>query len=329
MRLLLLIFITSILWQVQAQTEVAELSVHLKNDDILTGTTDITTIAFKTDFGTLNLPIDAINSIDIGLTDGRFDKGHLLGLLEKLENGNEKEREKSFDEIVRMEEGAIPFIKAYLSASTFSLGSEDLNIQTLYEVMLAKHKISPNYSLKDILIYNNEFRVEGMFAFDYITLSTDYGNIQIERNDIARLDVKIVTQGIANKNTFKLFANQHISGKKEDGWLNTGILVKKGDQINIRADGQIVLASLSGNIYFPDGGVNGSVGAEGSKPSYGQVVFKIGQNGEELKAGDSYTAFANQTGIIYLAIFESVFNTANSGYYTIDLNVTEEKKSYE
>lgn len=329
MRFPFLIIVTSCFWQIQAQTEIAQLSVHLKNDDIITGTTDISTIAFKTDFGVLNFPIDAINSIDIGLTDGRFDKGHLLGLLEKLENGNEIDREKSFDEIVRMEEGAIPFIKAYLSTSTSSLGNEDLNIQTLYEVMLAKHKISPNYHLKDVLIYNNEFRVEGMFGFDNITLSADYGNIQIERNDIARIDVKIVAQGIASKNTFKLFANQHISGKKEDGWLNTGILVKKGDQINMKANGQIVLASLSGNMYSPDGGVNGSVGTEGSKPNYGQVVFKIGQNGQELKAGDSFTAYAYQTGILYLAIFESVFNTANSGYYTVDLKVIEEKKSYE
>lgn len=321
MRFLLLVIASCSVWLAQAQKEVVELSVHLKNDDIITGTTDILSIPFRTDYGTLDFPIDAINSIAIGLTDSRFDKGNLLSLLEQLENGDENERENAFDELVQMEEGAIPFIKAYLSSSWRSNSGDDINVQTLYEVMLAKHKVSSNYSLKDIITYNSEFRVEGVYEFDHIILSTDYGRIQIERNDIARMDVKIVTQGIANKNSFKLFANQHISGKKEEGWLNTGILVKKGDQINIQANGQIVLASLSGNTYTPDGGVNGSIGTEGNKPNYGQVVFKIGQGGQETKAGDNYKAYANQTGILYLAIFESVFNTANAGYYTVDVKV--------
>lgn len=321
MRFLFIVIASCCAWLAFAQTEVVELSVHLKNDDIITGTTDILTVPFKSDFGTLNFPIDAINSISLGLTDSRFDKGNLLSLLEKIENGTDNQRESSFDEIVQMEEGAIPFIKAYLSSSTSLHTNDDLNVQTLYEVMLAKHKVSSNYSLKDVLTYNGEFRVEGMYEFDNIVLSTDYGRIQIERSDIARIDVKLVTQGIASKNSFKLFANQHISGKKEDGWLNTGILVKKGEKISIQANGQIVLASLSGNTYTPDGGVNGSVGAEGSKASYGQVVFKIGQSGQETKAGANYTAYANQTGIIYLAIFESVYNTANAGYYTVDVKV--------
>jgi hypothetical protein len=305
-----------------AQTEEVELSIHLKNGDILTGITELRTIAFKTDFGTLNFPIDQINSIEIGLKDSRFDKGNLLNLLNKIEIGSNQEKEQAFDEIIAMDEGAIPFIKAYLSSSnTNTSSSTDISVQTLYEVMLAKYKVSRNYSLLDILTYNNEFRVEGSYEFSELLLKTNYGLIKVERNDMARVDVKIVTQGISNKNTFKLFANQHISANKDDGWLNTGILVKKGDIISIQANGQIILASLSGNTYTSDGGVNGSSGIESNKPSYGQVVFKISQGGSESKAGDNFTGAAAQTGILYLAIYESVFNSANSGYYTVHVNV--------
>lgn len=308
--------------QAGAQTELVELSVHLKNDDILTGTSELRTINFKTDFGSLAFPIDAINSIEIGLKDSRFDKGNLLSLLANVDQGSSKEKEKAFDEIIAMDEGAIPFIKAYLNSSTgLSSSEDDLSVQTLYEVMLAKYKVSRNYSLNDILTYKNEFRVEGIFDFTAITVETNYGRIKIERNDIARIDVKLVSQGISNQNTFKLFANQHISGNKEEGWLNTGILVKKGEKINLSASGQIMLASLSGNTYSPDGGVNGSIGAVDNKATYGQVVFKIGQHGTEIKAGDNYTAYAAQTGIVYLAIYESVYNSANSGYYTVNVKV--------
>lgn len=305
-----------------AQNEEIELSVHLKNGDILTGNTELRTLAFKTDFGTLNFPLDQINSIEIGLKDSRFDKGNLLNLLTNIETGSDKEKEKAFDEIITMDEGAIPFIKAYLSSSnTNTTSPTDISVQTLYEVMLAKYKVSRNYSLLDIVTYKSEFKVEGSYEFTELFLKTNYGLIKVARNDIARIDVKIVSQGLSNKNTFKLFANQHISGNKDDGWLNTGILVKKGDIISIQASGQIILASLSGNTYTSDGGVNGSEGIENNKPSYGQVVFKISQGGTENKAGDNFTGTAAQTGILYLAIYESVFNSANAGYYTVHVNV--------
>ncbi|MFT4970054.1 MAG: hypothetical protein ACI9O4_001806 [Chitinophagales bacterium] len=311
--------------QLFAQTEVVQLSVHLKNDDILTGTSELRTLNFKTDFGTLNFPIDEINSIEIGLKDSRFDKGNLLNLLDKVENGESNDKENAFDQVIQMDEGAIPFIKAYLSSSKgFTENNDnenDISVQTLYEVMLAKYKVTRNYSLNDIISYKNEFRVEGIYDFTEVALNTDYGRIKIARNDIARIDVKIVSEGMNNKNTFKLFANQNISGNKEEGWLNTGVLVKKGEKLSINSSGQIILASLSGNTYAADGGVNGSVGVEGNKPTYGQVVFKVSQSGFENKAGDNYTAYAAQTGIVYIAIYESVFNSANSGYYTVNLKV--------
>jgi hypothetical protein len=305
-----------------AQTEEIQLSVHLKNNDILTGTSELRTILYKTDFGNLNFPIDEINSIEIGLKDSRFDKGNLLNLLSKIENGDSKEKEQAFDEVITMDEGSIPFIKAYLGSSNGQgLPSTDISVQTLYEVMLAKYKVSRNYSLNDILTYKDEFRIEGNFDFSSLLLDTDYGRIKIERNDIDRIDVKIVSQGLSNNNTFKLFSNQHVSGNKDEGWVNTGILVKKGDKITITSKGQIVLASLSGNTYTADGGVNGTLGVEGSKPSYGQVVYKISQSGTERIAGDNFSGYGAQTGILFLAIYESVYNSANSGYYTTNVKV--------
>ncbi len=305
-----------------AQTEEVQLSIKLKNDDILTGISALRTVAFTTDYGTLNFPIDQINSIQVGLTDSRFDKAKLLSLLDKVEYGNEIEKTNAFDQIVKMDEGAIPFIKAYLNAASGgSITQTDINTQTLYEVMLAKHRVSRNFRLNDVLTYKNEFKVEGNYNFVDLVIDTEYGRIKVERKDISRIDVKLFTEGISNQNSFKLFANQHVSANKENGWLNSGILVKKGDKLSIDANGQIVLASLSGNTYTPDGGVNGSVGAENDKINYGQVVYKIGQGGEAQKTGDKLSTYAQQTGIIYIAINESVYNSANSGYYTVNIKV--------
>jgi hypothetical protein len=308
-------------------SENVELTLHMKNGDVLTGKSDLREIPFKTDFGVLNFPIDQVNAIDLGLQDSRFDRGNLLNLLDKIEAGRGKEAEKAFDEVVAMDEGAIPFIKSYLKTIENNEPSvNDLTVQTLYEVMLARHKISRNYSLFDVLTYKDEYKVEGSYPFSHLMVDTKYGKLRVERNTIARIEVKIVMDGLASRNSFKLYANKHISGNKDDGWLNTGILVKKGQPIDINAAGAVVLASLSGNTYSPSGGINGSPGQTDAKVNYGQVVFKIGQGDSPKKAGDSYSGIAENTGIIYISIYESVFNIANSGYYSVNVEVKGENK---
>lgn len=318
-----LLFIGFIMMGLFSQAQNVQLSVHLKNGDIISGLSELETIRFSTDYGNLNFPIDQVSSIKIGLKDNRFDKANLLQLLSQIESGSTKDKEKAFDEIIQMDEGAIPFIKAYLNSSTNanSTNDKDISVQTLYEVMLAKYKVARNYSLYDVLTYKDEFNVEGTYDFTELLLDTDYGLLKVARKDIAQIDVLLISDDMLTKNNFKLYANQHISGNKDEGWLNTGILVKKGDKISINASGQIILASLSGNTYTPDGGVNGLLGVESNKTSYGQVVFKIGQGGFENKVGDQVSTYASNTGILYLSIFESVFNSANTGFYSVSVQV--------
>jgi len=47
----------------------------------------------------------------------------------------------------------------------------------------------------------------------------------------------------------------------------------------------------------------------------GNLVYRIGEYGETIKAGSKYTGTAKDAGTIFLSIYESVFNSANTGYY--------------
>ncbi len=309
------------IFKASAQNQVL-LKVHLKNGDIITGISEWESIKFVSDFGNLSFPVDEVNELEIGLQDSRFDKGNLLQLLDKVNYGNPRERENAFDEIIAMDEGAIPFIKAYLNAEGSNPdNTTDINVQTLLDVMLAKYKIPENYNLQDILRYKNKYLVEGSYSFDALNLKTDYGELSLKRNDIFNIEFQVLQGGMTNKNTFKLYANKNISGNNEGGWLNTGILVKKGEKIRLTATGQIILASLSGKTFYPNGNSEGKSTEDVAKPNFGQVVFKIGSNGVVQKGGASNTIEANATGIIYLSIYESIYNTANSGNYTINLKI--------
>jgi len=304
-----------------AQTENIVLTLHLKNGDVISGNSEILQIDLKTSYGNLNIPIGDVNSINIGLQNSNFDKSRLLDLLDKLDFGKNQEKENAFDEIVKMNEGAIPFIKSYLNSSK-SAPTGDMNVAVLYEVMLAKYNVSKNFSLYDEVIYNGKNAVEGTWAFQNIILETSYGRIKVERRNIESIDVKIMAPaGFSKDNSFKVFANRYVVGNQDEGWLNTGILVKKGEEISINANGEVVLASLSGNKYTADGGINGSPGPTDKKINYGNLVFKISQNGDTKKAGDNVTFVADKTGIIYLSIYETVFNSANLGFYDTNVKV--------
>lgn len=307
----------------QTVNEKVQLTLHLKNGDIITGDSELTEIRFETDFGNLNFPIDQVSSIKVGLKDSEFDKSYLLSLLDKIEYGNAKDKEKAFDNIVKLEEGAIPFIKAYLESTPSNNSPEnaDISVATAYEVMLAKYKVDRNYNIYDVVTYQDKYQMEGTYAFDDISVGTDYGKIRIKRNRINLIEVKIVNEGLENQKAFKLFANRYVSGNSEGGWLNTGILVKQGETLKMSANGQVTLASLSGNIYTPDGGMNGSAGPLGEQLNFGNVVFKVGQSGKVQKAGANYKGVANQTGIVYISIYESVFNSANNGFYNVNVRV--------
>lgn len=316
---LLILFISILLtFNLSAQVENVVFTLNLKNGDKITGNIDVSEILLETDYGKLSFPIADINTINLGLINSSFDKAKLLDLLDIIDSSNKSNtvKERAFDEIIKMNEGAIPFIKSYLQNSK-EFNNSDLSVTTLYEVMLSKYNVTKNYSIYDEIKFNEKNSIEGNYSFKNIILETQYGRIKIERKLIKSIDIKTISNdGFSKDNVFKIFSNKYVSGNQEKGWLNTGILVKKGNKIIITADGTIRLASLSGNTYTPDGGVNGTPGPLDKKINYGQLLFKVGQNGKVQKAGDNIKIEASKTGILYLSIFETVFNVANTGYYT-------------
>ena len=51
------------------------------------------------------------------------------------------------------------------------------------------------------------------------------------------------------------------------------------------------------------------------------IIESVGNKIKYLKAGDKVVYTADRTGIVFLAIHETVFNSANSGYYNASVRV--------
>jgi hypothetical protein len=304
-----------------AQNEKPMLTVRMKNGDIITGLTDISSIPFRTQYGDLAFPISDVSSISLGISTTGVDKTSVQNLLDKLHNGSTTDASSAFDKLIKMEESAIPIIKNYMETSTYKKKTADYTVEMAYEILLSRSGLTKNFKTKDVLQTSGETSVEGTYDFQTLALETDYGKLSIARSKISSFTITFRDVVNSNSGSFKLFSNLHISGNMNGGWMNTGILVKAGQNITISANGSITLQSLSGNSYTPDGGVNGSPGPNDNIPSYGSLIFKIGETGQTIKAGQLYSGKAQYTGIIYLSIYETVYNAANTGMYSAKVTV--------
>jgi hypothetical protein len=180
----------------------------------------------------------------------------------------------------------------------------------------------------DIVEIDYTYNMGGQTDLKAFDIKTEYGALSIPREKVENIEVYILANG---QTTFKLLGSKHISGNASGGWLNTGILVKSGQAITISAIGQVTLASLSGQKYTADGKLVGSTvaatddygyeGGEGSYPTYGNIVFKIGDQGTMLKAGDKFNGTATETGIFFLSIYETVYSASNTGGYIVKVEI--------
>ena len=110
-------------------------------------------------------------------------------------------------------------------------------------------------------------------------------------------------------------------------------MVKQGQKLSITASGEVTFASLSGSKYKPDGSIAGAATApvaeyEGdyntgtTYPSYGNVVYKIAESSTQvLKAGAKFNGTAAASGMLFISIYETVYNASNAGSYTVKISI--------
>lgn len=317
---ILVLFISS---TILAQSK-TEFTLTLKDGNIVTGTTKVSNVLLVTDYGKLDIPIKNVSSISLGIHPDNSLKNTIINLAKQLQSAVEEDRKKAYDQLVNLKIGAIPVVEEVLySQNEESLIQYDYSLYTGLSELKAIHGVGNSYSTKDIITIDYEYTMGGKYDFSTVSLKTEYGDLTIPREKIEKIDI-LYTDGSADSKTFKLMASTHISSNQNGGWLKTGIVVKPGQTISMTASGEVVLASLSNNAYKPDGSVKNSSSdsfndnsSTSTSPAYGNMVFKIGDNGTVTKAGAKYNGKATATGMLYISIYETVYNASNTGFYVV------------
>jgi hypothetical protein len=315
-----------------AQTDV-ELKLTLRDGNVMSGTSKIGNVTLVTDYGKLEIPIKNVTSLDIGISSDKATADKAINLVKQLANSSEQMRKNAYDELVKMDIKAIPAISDFIFSSKYEPSTyTDYTADAALMELQSKYNVTDGYSSKDIVAIDYEYSMGGKYEFTKIDLKTEYGTLSIPKEKIKHIDVMYTGGGENGEMVFKLLATKHISSNTNGGWLKTGIMLKSGQKFSIVSNGEVTLASLSGSKYKPDGTISGSTTTEGTEssyeyggsnyPSYGNVVFKVGETSTQaLKAGAKFSGNSPSSGMLYISIYETVYNAANTGSYTVKISL--------
>lgn len=334
------LFIFSILFAsflLQAQKPV-DVKLYLRDGNTMTGTTSLSDVILKTNYGQLVIPIQNVTSITVGLGKDKAITDKAMPYLKVLNSNSTDDMKKAaYADLLKLGVKAISAINDFQADSK---NYTELEISGEYTIDNALSELKNTYNIddvtkiQDVVTVDNEYTMGGSYDFMKIDIKTEYGNLSIPKEKIKNIEISYSSGSLEGDVSLKLIANKHISGNQNGGWLKTGINLKKGQKFSINASGEITLASLSNQKYKPDGSYIATNGTSypssstdysdsgTSYPVYGNVVYKIGETSYDiLKAGAKFSGTAKENGMLYLSIYETVYNSANTGAYTVKISL--------
>lgn len=299
-----------------------DMKLYLRDGNILSGKTKIASVEVETKYGKIVVPIKDLNLVELGIPVNEKDKSNIIAKLKKLQDADEKTAETLYKELITLSIGAIPIIDDFLFSDGYNSEAynSSYNPDNVLSELKSLYNVNGSYSKNDVVYFDNDFKIGGTYNFKSISLTTEYGSLKIPREKIEKIESQYIDPNAKDKK-FKLSASKNISSNATGGWVKTGISLKTGQHFSISASGEIVLASLSNEKYNPDGKV-GATPTTSTYPSYGNAVYKIGESGTVMKAGSKYNGVAATAGMLYLSIYETVYNASNTGYYTVKVILT-------
>lgn len=298
-------------------------TVKMKNGDILSGKSTLNKLNIKTNYGELNIPAENITNIQLGILTDKTKEVIVVAELKKLQVSNAKDAETIFNKLLNMGTSILGIVKAFTESNAYQISeSYNFSVEELLQKLYSKADLEYGTPINDVIEFDIDSKIDGNITLNEIQLVSNYGTLNLKRENIQSIQLTENDNEIfLGDNVFKLNANKHITGNSDDkGWVNTSIKVKPGSTLTVTASGKIILKSLSGGIYGPDGFIGGKTDsaydAQADIP-YGTLVYKIGETGIAKKIGSKANITVEEEGILYLSIYETVYNQTNTGSYTV------------
>jgi hypothetical protein len=316
----------------------ADVSLELHDGNLIKGVAQVSDVELITAYGKLNIPVTKVSHIEVGIGRDNAVIEKAKSFLKILATATTDDARKgAYADLVKLGIKAVPAFNDFFNdpknMSEENPYTGEFSIENALTDINSAAGINSEIPIEDVITMENNYTMGGTYNFVKLDVKTEYGNLSVPKEKIKSIDVSVMNDPGKGEYTFKLVASKNISGNNNGGWLKTGIQLKAGQKFSISASGEITMASLSNNKYKPDGSSKAEGAAEWTKPytgggeedysgtgypSYGQIVYRIGDKvGENLKAGAKFSGTAKTSGMLMLSIYETVYNAANKGMYSV------------
>ena len=324
---------SEIFTQTKNETEVR---VALRDGSSFSGKTVMGNVSLVTAYGKLDIPLQNVTSLDLGITPDKSNETKIINLIKQMGNSDEAMRKSAYEELTKMNIGSVQIISDFIYSEKYQPAEyTDYTPEGALNDLKAALSVDESISDKDIVTIDGQYTMGGTYDFKKIDLKTEYGMLSLPKEKIKHIDVLYTPTGDGSDRHFILLGSKHISSNNSGGWFKTGIMMKQGQKLILSASGEISFASLSNNKYKPDGKIVGtaatsdidygegdhSYGSGSTYPTYGNVVYKLGENGTVMKAGAKFNSAVLGSGMLFLSVYETVYNASNTGSYSVKVSV--------
>lgn len=273
---------------------------HLMDGSVLTGTLAIDALPVDTEFGRLVVPIDSIKSFAPGLGSHPVLAQRIDTLIQQLGSPNAPERDRAQADLIGFGPGLIEELQRHTDDPD---DERKLRVATVLEELFgmqddpfAFDDADPGPSLARLdQVVTDGFTIAGSIAVPTFEIQSKFGMLTVNLGDIE--SAGIVTSAVPDVRKTVEITGTDMTRVAEK---NTGIRLRRGDRVIIRAEGNITMTPWgNGAIATPDGCAQ--CGNYAGNIMMGALVGRVGDNGSDMLVGTSHTFTADRNGTLFLS----------------------------
>jgi len=283
------------------------LRFHLMDGTIITGKLETQSIAIKTEFGDLVVPLESIQSFSPGLGSLQKIDAKINALIDQLGSPEAAQRDKAQAQLIEYGAGLVAELQKHANDPD---AERRIRIASITEELLSsKDDFGDEESVQISLLRNDsivteDFTIAGKIQQQKFNIRSKFGSLEVNLEDIKT--AQTVTSEKPEIRKAVDVQGSDFAGMK---YKNTGIKLKRGDRVNITADGRITLTPWGNNsVSTPDGVAQN--GMYNATVPFGGLAGRVGESGEEFMVGSKCSFVAKNAGTLYLG-FAMQQNWAN------------------
>ena len=300
------------------------LVIHMKDGSVFSGTLGVSHITVDTTFGKLTVPIDKILRFTPGLESRPEYKTKILGLIEKLGSVEVLERDAAQRDLVNIGLSVRELLGSFLDDCD---PERKLRVEAIVcelDEMQEEGEIGPDSEADSIrhrdTVVTTEFTIIGTIQPKTFTINNRYGRLVVKLADLERGACKSAQQSKTVRRTVTVAGSNLVPRQ----FKSSGIRLKRGQQVRIRAEGTIVLKPWGNNVMStPDGAPERGWHVQNQIPN-GALVARVG-NDNVFMVGSKHRFTAKRSGMLEFGIGTITGQTHQNfpGEYEVKVVVTD------